>query len=126
MLCCVISGHDYRVLRVTSRDEAGLLTRPRAFLFIQEVADEIRKVGRHGILLSNLTEDIFSLLFADDVAPVSHTPVGLQNHLNVLARASAKIGLQVNLHKTTVVVFRKGGTLQRTKNGSYTANVWRL
>jgi len=126
MLCCVRSGHDYRVLRVTSRDEAGLLTRPRAFLFIQEVADEIRKVGRHGILLSNLTEDIFSLLFADDVALVSHTPVGLQNHLNVLARASAKIGLQVNLHKTTVVVFRKGGTLQRTKNGSYTANVWRL
>ena len=109
MLCCVRSGHDYRVLRVTSRGEAGLLTRPKAFLFIKEVADEIRKAGRHGILLSNLIEDIFSLLFADDVALVSHTPVGLQNHLNVLARASAKIGLQVNLNKTKQVVFRKGG-----------------
>ena len=63
-----------------------------------------------------------SLLFADDVALVSHTTVGLQNQLNVLARASAKMGLKVNLDKTKIMVLRKGGTLQRTKNGSQTAN----
>ena len=28
------------------------------------MADEIRKAGRHGILLSNLGEEVFSLLFA--------------------------------------------------------------
>ena len=81
------------------------------------MANESRKAGRHGILLSNLTEEIFSLLFAVDVA-LAETPVKLQNQLNVLARASAKIRLQVNLDKTKVTVFRKGGTLQSTKNGS--------
>ena len=59
--------------------EAGLLTQPKNVLFINEVADEIRKAGRCGILLSNLTEEIFSLLFADDVVLVSHAPVGPQN-----------------------------------------------
>ena len=37
--------------------------------------------------------------------------MGLQNQLNVLARASAKIGLKVNLDKTKVMVFRNGGHL---------------
>ena len=83
---------------------------------MNEVAKESRKAGRHGILLSNLTEEIFTLLFAVDIALVEHTPAKLQNQLNVLARASAKILLQVNLDKTKVTVFRKRGTLQ--KNGS--------
>ena len=111
-LCCVKSGHNYTEF---FKSPAG---RSRAAYSAQKCSTKwLRKAGRYGILLSNLTEEIFSLLFADDVALVSHAPVGLQNKLNVLARASAKIG-QVNLDKTKVMVFRKGGTLQRTKNGS--------
>ena len=74
------------------------------------MADEISKAGRR-ILLSNLIEELFSSLIADDVALVSHTPVGLQNQLNVLERASAKIRLKVNLDKTKRYGFqKKGGT----------------
>ena len=113
VLCCVRSGHDYtEFFESPAGVKQGCLLSPKMFgLFINEVTDEIRKAGRHGILLSNLIEEIFSLLFADDVALVSHTPVGLQNQLNVLARASAKIGLKVNLDKTKVMVLRKGGHL---------------
>ena len=60
-----------------------------------------------------MIEEIFSLLFADDVALVSHTVDGLQNQLNVLARASARIGLKINLDKTKIMVFRKGGHLSQ-------------
>ena len=120
VLCCVRSGHDYtEFFKSPAGVKQGCLLGPKMFcLFINEVTDEIRKAGRHGILLSNLTEEIFSLLFADDVALVSYTPVGLQNQLNMLARASAKMGLKVNLDKTNVMVLRKRGNLQRTKNGS--------
>ena len=93
--CCVRSGHDYtEFFKSPAGVKQGCLLSPKMFcLFINKVADEIRKAGRHGILLSNLSEEVFSLLFADDVALVSHTPVGLQNQLNVLACDSSKIGL---------------------------------
>ena len=63
------------------------------------MADEISRAGKHGIFLSNLIDEIFSLLFADDVALVSHAVVGLQNQLNVLERVSSKIRLKVKLDK---------------------------
>ena len=80
--------------------EAELLTQPKNVLFINEVADEIRKAGRYGILLSNLIEEIFSLLFADVVVLVSHAPVGLKNQLNVLARASADRASELGQNKS--------------------------
>ena len=90
----------------------GCLLSPKIFaLFINEVAEELKRDGRHGINLSNLIEEICALLFADDRALVSHTVVGLQNQLNVLARPSRRIGLSVNMEKTKVMVFRKGGHL---------------
>ena len=57
----------------------GCLLSPNIFcLFINEVAGEIRKARRHGILLSNLIKEILSPLFADDVALVSYTPMELK------------------------------------------------
>ena len=52
---------------------------------VNEAADEVRRAAKHGILSSNLTEEIFSRLFVDAVALVSHTVAGLQDQLNVLA-----------------------------------------
>ena len=60
-------------------------------------------------MLSNQVDEIFSLLLADDVAQVSHNVRGLQNHLDVLACASAKLRLKVNLDETKIMVFREGG-----------------
>ena len=103
-------------------DKQGCLLNPppkkkkkKSCLLIHELADEIRRAGKRGTFLSNLTDDIFSLQFVDVVALVSHTVEELQNQLNVLARASAKIGLTVNLDKTKVMVLEKEGTLQRMK-----------
>ena len=40
---------------------------------------------------------------------MSSTPSGLQNQINSLEKASKSLGLTVNLDKTKVMVFRKGG-----------------
>ena len=59
-------------------------------------------------MLSGL-EEIFLLLFVDDVVLGSSTPAGLQNQISSLQKASDSLGLTVNLDKTKVMVFRKGG-----------------
>ena len=88
----------------------GCLFSPLIFsLLISEVADFVRQNGRHGIQLLPGLEEIFLLLFADDVVLVSSTPVGLQNHISNPQKVSDSLGLAVNLDKTKVIIFRKGG-----------------
>ena len=77
-------------------------------LFISEVADLVRESGKDGIQLISGLEDIFLLLFADDIVLISSTPSGLQNQIDNLENASKSLGLTVNLNKTKVMVFRKG------------------
>ena len=57
----------------------------------------------------------FSLLFANDIVLVSSTPSGLQNQINSLEKASKSLGLTVNLDKTKVMFFRKGGHISATE-----------
>ena len=53
----------------------------------------------------------FILLFADDLTLLASTVIGLQNQLNALSIAAKRLGLTVNLDKSKVTVFRKGGYL---------------
>ena len=63
------------------------------------------------------------LLLADDVALVSLTPGffagGLQNQLNNLKAEADRLKLEVNLAKTSIIVFRKGGHLSRHERWTY-------
>ena len=58
-------------------------------------------------------------MFADNIALLSSTPVGLQNQLNVLYEVANKLGLLVNLEKTKIVVFINGGYLARAERWCY-------
>ena len=78
-------------------------------LLISEVADFVRENGKHGIQLIPVFEQIFLLLFADDVVLVSSTPGGLQNQIKIEKKTSESLGLRVYLDKTKVMIFRKGG-----------------
>ena len=88
----------------------GCLFSPLIFsLLISEVADFVRRCGKHGIQLLIVHDEIISLLFADDIVLVSSTPSELQNQINSFEKASKSLGLTVNLDKTKVMCFRKGG-----------------
>ena len=90
----------------------GEICSPVLFLlFIEELAKEIIKRGRHGIQIIPDLLELFILLFADDVILMSYTAIGLQNQLNVMHEAAQRLGLSVNLEKSNVVVFRNGGYL---------------
>ena len=86
-------------------------------LLISEVADFVRENGKHSIQLLPGFEQIFLLLFADNVVLVSSTPGGLQKKINNFEKASESLGLSVNLDKTKVMIVRKGGHIAAGKNG---------
>ena len=98
----------------------GCLVSPVLFSFlINKLALEIVLRGKHGIQSLPRETELFLLMFADDFALLSSTPVGLQNQLNVLYEVANRLGLLVNLEKTKKVVFRNGGCLARAERWYY-------
>jgi hypothetical protein len=98
----------------------GCILSPVIFsLLINDVAEKVAKNGKHGIQFLPGLQEMFLLLFADDICLVSTTPAGLQNQINNLEKASDVLGLSVNLSKTKVMIFRKGGHLSKAEKWFY-------
>jgi len=85
-------------------------------LLINELTKEINENGKHGVQLSPDIIQLLILLFADDIALLSDSIVGLQTQLNILYRVAERLDLVVNLEKSNIVVFRNGGFLARNEN----------
>ena len=51
------------------------------------------------------------MLFADDVLFVSYCVAGLQRQIDILKHFTAIFSMTVNMSKTKIIVFRKGGFL---------------
>ena len=81
--------------------------------FINSLLEEISANSKHGVQFVPNTRDISALLFADDMALLSDTAIGLQNQLNFLLSAANRLGLIVDTDKTKIVVYRLGGHLAR-------------
>jgi hypothetical protein len=98
----------------------GCVLSPLIFsLLINDVAEKVAINGKHGIQFLPGLQEVFLLLFADDISLVSTTPAGLQNQINNLEKASDVLGLTVNLSKTKVMIFRKGGHLSKAEKWFY-------
>ena len=88
-------------------------------LFINELAQEITFKGKHGITLTPEQVQLMILLFADDVLLLSHTVIGLQQQLNILNDTASRLGLEVNMDKSKIIVFGKGGYLSAREKWVY-------
>jgi hypothetical protein len=88
-------------------------------MFIEELSANINQYGKHGIQLIPEFIQILILMFADDVILMSDTVLGLQNQLNILHRTSWELGLDVNLEKSNIIVFRNGGHLALNERWKY-------
>ena len=91
-------------------------------MFINELTLEVIGNGRHGANFSADILEIFILLLADDIVLLSETVVGLQTQLNSLCRAAKSLQLKVNLSKSNIIVFRKGGYLSMHEKWLYDGN----
>ena len=92
----------------------GCLLSPLLFsLLVAEIAYQVAGGGRAGYQMIPGAQEIFALLFADDIVLLSLTPIGLQTQINNLKHAAETLGLVVNLQKSKILVYRKGGFLGR-------------
>ena len=112
--CKVRSGARFtEFINCTAGVKQGDVCSPVLFsVFINELALEVINNGKHGAMLSYTAFELFILLLADDVILLSETVVGLQNQLNTLCRKSSSLQLKINMDKSNIIVFRKGGYLK--------------
>ena len=71
---------------------------------------ELQNSNCRGISLASAV-GIFLLMYADDIALIADTLVEFQRKLKALESFCQKWGMEVNLAKTKVIVFRNGGKL---------------
>ncbi|OXA44553.1 LINE-1 retrotransposable element ORF2 protein [Folsomia candida] len=80
-------------------------------LYVSEIEKLLINSNIPGV---KITRDFFLhlLCYADDTVVLAYTPVHLQQKINILRSYFDELGLKVNLSKTKVMVFRRGGRLQ--------------
>ena len=92
--------------RCTAGVKQGCPASPLLFgLFIDELEARLKAGSDHSDAPELLGTLIAILLFADDIALMSHSPSGLQHQLSILAQFCADRGLTVNVSKTKIVIF---------------------
>ena len=82
------------------------------FLFsmcLNDLEDELRINGVHGIVIDLI--QLFVLLYADDIIVMATTASDLQKALDILENYCTRWKLTINIIKTKIVIFRKGGRL---------------
>ena len=77
----------------------------------------------YGIHLHPDDFQLFLLLFADDIVLLSSTIGGLQKQINELEKYCKETKLDVNMKKTKVITFKKGGKLSRHEKWFYRGNL---
>ena len=98
----------------------GCLASPILFsIFINEFANEVERSGLRGVQLFPDLIEILLLMFADDLALISDSVLGLQRLLNLLYSFCKTKDLIVNILKTKVSVYKNGGTLAKTEKWTY-------
>ena len=107
---CGATFTDYT--NCTRSVKQGKVCSPIVFsLFINELALDIINNGRHGVSLSSDFVQLVILLFADEIILLFETVIGLQTQLNSLFSPASRLQLKVNMNKSNIFVFRKGGYL---------------
>ncbi|MEW8542874.1 MAG: reverse transcriptase family protein, partial [Candidatus Thiodiazotropha sp.] len=98
----------------------GCMLSPILFsLFINEFVELIEQSGLRGVQLYPEIVEIFLLLFADDVALISDSVIGLQRQFYLLQDFCREQKLNVNIPKTKVVVYKNGSLLARNERWTF-------
>ena len=86
-------------------------------LFLADLETFLQINADAGITLEQIS--IYLLMFADDAVIFSETVEGLQTSIDNLRQYCDKWNLTVNISKTKIVVFGKGGPLSQQERWTY-------
>lgn len=94
----------------------GCMLSPFLFsLYVGELVNMFEENQCEGVYINESTPNISCLLFADDLVTCADTVGRLQHMIDVVVLFCKKWGLEVNLDKTKVMVFRNGGPLRENE-----------
>ena len=83
-------------------------------LFLNELYEMFEQECQ-GRYISEMVPNLTSLFYADDIANISDSIGRLQKQLNILARYCSLFGMKVNIDKTKIIVFRRGGIVKQNE-----------
>ena len=69
-----------------------------------------------GLYVDEIAPNIMALLFADDVALCSDSIGRMRDMINVLEQFCDRWKMKINLEKTKIMVFRRGGKIRRDES----------
>lgn len=90
-------------------------------MFLNDIEEHLVLNGFNGIEM--YMTKMFILLYADDIVVFSDSPEGLQNGLDHLYEYCRRWKLKINVQKTKIIVFRKGGILPRNLQFSFNGEI---
>ena len=94
----------------------GCMLNPFLFIFyLHEFVEYCINENCQGIYIDENCPNIMMLLFADDMINCGDTVGNLQNLINKLQNYCSSWGLKVNVGKTKIMVFRRGGIIKRNE-----------
>uniref|UniRef100_A0A146M389 Retrovirus-related Pol polyprotein LINE-1 n=3 Tax=Lygus hesperus TaxID=30085 RepID=A0A146M389_LYGHE len=109
-----VNGSVSEFFEVRCGLKQGCAGSPRLFsLYVNDLVQELEGGVRLG------TACIKILMFADDFVLVAETVVGLQRNINILENYCETWGLQVNMSKSKIMVFRRGGRLAARESWTF-------
>ena len=126
---CVQSGNSLTVLfHCLVGTRQGCMLSPFLFIFyLNELIKMSNANECEGIYINEYHRNITMLLYADDLIILGDQVGRVQKLLNVLSNFCSLWGLQVNLGKTKVMVYRNGGIISKNEkfyfNGKEIENV---
>jgi hypothetical protein len=85
-------------------------------IFIDDILVRLEEANTHPPVIRK--RQIVRLYFADDVAVGATTTIGLQRAINCIKDYCDEWSLKINVTKTKIVVFKKGGKLSRDEKWS--------
>lgn len=105
--------------RVTRGVLQGEVMSPILFcLFIADFEEFLRLEGIRGVSIDQLTE-IILLAFADDIALLADSKSTMRKILKALYKYCKLNHLEINIDKTKIIIFRKGGHSHDKNVGSF-------
>ena len=78
-------------------------------MYLNDIEDEFYLQGSEGIDVGSIK--LFLILHADDITIFAETVEGLQKGLDILGSYCNRWKITVNIEKTKIMMFRKGGIL---------------
>ena len=93
----------------------GCIGSPKIFsLFINDLVLFLESQCNQCVFffVTNEIPDVLTRMFADDVTSFSDTVAHLQKLIDLIAQLCKMVGMEINLNKTKIIVFRNGGPLR--------------